>query len=96
MEDRYIFDKRVMKQLFKKYGLMALGIFPVLCVINYFLNQVLDFWVTVVVDITFILLAVFVIELIISAIKNKKEAEVRDDVIVIKKAQEIKDKRKKD
>lgn len=75
---------------------MALGIFPVLCVINYFLNQVLDFWVTVVVDITFILLAVFVIELIISAIKNKKEAEVRDDVIVIKKAQEIKDKRKKD
>ena len=44
MEDRYFFDKRVMKKLFKKYGLMALGIFPIICVANYFLNKVLDFF----------------------------------------------------
>lgn len=96
MEDRYFFDKRVMKKLFKKYGLMALGIFPIICVANYFLNKVLAFWVTVLVDITLVLLFVFAIEAIINAIKTKRENSVRDDDIVIKKAQEIKDKRKKD
>ncbi len=95
MEDRFFFDKRVMKQVFKKYGLMALGIAPVLIVANIFLNQVLDFWITVVVDVAITLLLVFIIESIINAIQNKKEA-VRDDDVVIKKAQEIKSKRKKD
>ena len=97
MEDRYFFDKRVMKKIFKKYGLMALGILPVLLIANYFLNKVLNFGLTVVVDIVLILVMVLVIEAVINAIKNKKEqSAVRDDDIVVKKAQEIKARRKKD
>lgn len=97
MEDRFIFDKRVMKRIFKKYGLMALGIFPVLCIINYFLNKVLSFWLTIAVDVAITLLIVFVVESIINAIQRRKEeSTVRDDDIVIKKAKEIKERRKKD
>lgn len=97
MEDRYFFDKRVMKQIFKKYGIMALCILPVLLVVNYFLNKVLSFWLTIVVDITIILLYVFLVEITINSIKQRREnkSTVRDDDIVIKKAQEIKAKREK-
>lgn len=96
MEERYFFDKRVMKRIFIKYGIMALCIFPVLAVTNYFLNKVLDFWVTVVVDITILLFYVFIVEVIINAIKKRKEnVKVCDDDIVIKKAQEIKSRREK-
>lgn len=91
MEDRYFFDKRVMKKLLIKYGIMFLCLFPVLIVVNYFLNQVLDFWVTIIIDVTLILLVVFVVELILNKIKQKKENEeqIKDDRI-IKKAEEIK------
>lgn len=97
MEDRYFFDKRVMKKVFKKYGLMALGILPVLLIANYFLNKVLNFGLTVLVDVALILVMVVIIEAVISAVKKRKEESVvRDDDIVIKKAQEIKARRKKD
>lgn len=91
MEDRYFFDKRVMKKLLIKYGIMFLCLFPVLIVVNYFLNQVLDFWVTIIIDVTLILLVVFVVELILNKIKQKKENEeqIKDDRI-IKRAEEIK------
>lgn len=97
MEDRYFFDKRVMKKILIKYGLMALGILPVLLIVNYFLNKVLSFGLTVLVDVALILVMVFAIEAVINAIKKRKEeSAVRDDDIVIKKAQEIKARRKKD
>lgn len=97
MEDRYFFDKRVMKKILIKYGLMALGILPVLLIVNYFLNKVLSFGLTVLVDVALILVMVLIIETIINAIKKRKEeSAVRDDDIVIKKAQEIKARRKKD
>ena len=96
MEDRYFFDKRVMKKILIKYGLMALGILPVLLIVNYFLNKVLSFGLTVLVDVALILVLVFAIEAVINAIKKRKEeSAVRDDDIVIKKAQEIKARRKK-
>lgn len=97
MEDRYFFDKRVMKKILIKYGLMALGILPVLLIVNYFLNKVLSFGLTVLVDVALILVMVLIIETIINTIKKRKEeSAVRDDDIVIKKAQEIKARRKKD
>ena len=68
-----------------------------LLIVNYFLNKVLSFGLTVLVDVALILVMVFAIEAVINAIKKRKEeSAVRDDDIVIKKAQEIKARRKKD
>lgn len=91
MEDRYFFDKRVMKKILIKYGIMFLCLFPVLIIVNYFLNKVLHYWVTIIIDITIVLFVVFSVELIISSIKKKKELSEND--LIIKKVKEIKAKR---
>ena len=88
MEDRYFFDKRVMKKILLKYGIMFLCVFPVLVLINYFLNKVVEYWVTIIIDVTFILLVLFVVQLIENKIKENKEN------IVVIKAKQIKEKRK--
>lgn len=40
MNDRYIFDKRVLKKHAKKYGLIFLAIFPILLLFNYAIRNV--------------------------------------------------------
>ena len=92
MEDRYFFDKRVMKQIFKKYGLIFLGLFPILIVVNHFLNPILKYWLVVLIDVTIALLGILIVQAIINHIKQKKEE--KEDFIVVK-AKEIKAKRNK-
>lgn len=92
MEDRYFFDKRVMKKILLKYGIMFLCVFPVLVLINYFLNKVVEYWVTIIIDVTFILLVLFAVQLIENKIKENKENK-EEDIVVIK-AKQIKEKRK--
>ncbi|MBQ2863972.1 MAG: hypothetical protein IJE91_00735 [Clostridia bacterium] len=93
MEERYFFDKRVMKKILIKYGSIFLCLVPILLVVNHFLNQHLKFWLTVLIDITIVLLALLVVELVINHIKRKKEEKENDFVVV--KAKEIKAKRNK-
>lgn len=91
MEERYVFDKRVMKKIFIKYGTMALIMFPILITVNYFLNKFLQFWLVVVIDCVLILAMGFLMYSIIEAVKRKKEESEKDFVVI--KAKEIKAKR---
>lgn len=93
MEERYFFDKRVMKKILIKYGIIFACLFPVLIVLNYFLNQVLNFWITVVIDCVVVLFVLFIIEAIINKIKEAKQARENDFVVI--KAKEIKARRNK-
>ena len=90
MDDRYFFDKRVMKKAFIKYGLIFLFTIPVILFFNYFLNQTLKFWLVVVIDTVFLLLVVFVVQLIINAIakhrlenpKQQKPKKDKNEIVV--------------
>lgn len=93
MDDKYFFDKRVMKKILIKYGTIFLCLVPVLLVVNHFLNQYLKFWLTVLIDVTIVLLTLWVVQLVINHIKRKKEEKENDFVVV--KAKEIKAKRNK-
>ena len=71
-----------MKQIFKKYGLIFLGLFPILVVVNYFLNQHLKYWLVVLIDVTIALLGILIVQSVINHIKQKKEE--KEDFIVVK------------
>ncbi len=92
MDDRYFFDKRIIKQKVKKYGLIFLCLFPILILINTLLKPHLTFWLIVLIDASVAFLGLLVVELIINHIKDKKEE--KQDFVVIK-AKEIKAKRNK-
>ena len=49
------------KKILIKYGIIFACLFPVLIVLNYFLNQVLNFWITVVIDCVVVLFVLFVL-----------------------------------
>ncbi len=72
--DHYIFDKRVMKKIFLKYGLMMLFLFPILILVNILLG-IEDSTTTILVDMMIGLVYVLVVEVVISKIKKRKEAK---------------------
>ncbi len=94
MDDRYFFDKRVMKKAFKKYGLIFLFAIPILVVVNYFLNKAIkNLWLVVLIDVVIVFAIILVFQLIINALsryeinhpkvekaKNKKKDE--DEIVV--------------
>lgn len=73
-KDRYIFDKRVMKKIFFKYGLIFLFAFPILIVINYYLNQIINnIWPVVLVDMVVVFAIILVVQIISNAVAKRKD-----------------------
>jgi len=86
--DHYIFDKRVMKKIFLKYGLMMLFLFPILILVNILLG-VEDSTTTILVDMVIGLVYVLVVEVVISKVKKRKDAKNEDSQPSKKQADEI-------
>lgn len=82
--DEYIFDKRKMKKLFTKYGLIFLSAFPLMLVINFLLMGQVSNTVKLLLLVLFGGIYVSVVELIIFNIKQNKIAKQEQDVVVVK------------
>ena len=82
--NEYIFDKRKLKKLFTKYGLIFLAAFPLLLVLNAVLFGVVpNTWrlvILVLVGVTFVLAC----ELAIHQFKKRKEEAHEQDIVTIK------------
>ena len=76
MNDRYLFDKRVMKKYLTKYGLMFLGIFVILIFVNGLLPSSIDGSAMIFIDVAAALILLLVIEVVIGKIKKKKMEKV--------------------
>lgn len=86
MDDRYFFDKRVMKKAFIKYGLIFLFAIPVLVVANYFLNQAIkNMWLVVLIDIVITFAILLIFQLIINAIKQYEINHPKQEKVKSKK-----------
>ena len=72
MNHNYIFDKRLIKKLFIKYGLIFLGLLPILILINFLLGSVGQ-GTLVFVDVAVGLIFILVVEIIISKIARNRE-----------------------
>ena len=70
--DRYLFDKRVVKKLLLKYGIMLLIALPFVILFNCLFYD-LKFWLSILVDFVIIGVVVLIGEIILVSIKNKKE-----------------------
>jgi len=71
MENKYFFDKRVMKGGFKKYGLMMLVCLPILILVNRLLGDISTGWV-IFIDVVLALFVIIVLDLIVSKINERK------------------------
>ena len=90
MDDRYFFDKRVMKKAFIKYGIIFLIALPILLFANYFLNDYLSFWLVVLIDAVIVLTIILIAQLIINAFVRYREEHPKKEKI--KKPKTIKTK----
>ena len=73
MDNRYIFDKRVMKKLLLKYGLILLSLFPILIFINWVFKFLASTIGYVLLDIAIGLIYIFLIEVMLDKIAKRKE-----------------------
>ena len=95
--DHYFFDKRIMKKIFLKYGLMILALFPILILINSIMG--LESGTMIVVDVAIGLVYILLVEVMLSKISKwkeskkdgKKEKNVEEIVI---EAETVEEKRK--
>lgn len=71
--DRYLFDKRVVKKILIKYGLMFLIALPFVILFNVLCSD-LAFWWSVLVDMGIIAFVVIIGEIVLLSIKNKRLA----------------------
>lgn len=85
MDNRYIFDKRVMKKLLLKYGLILLSLFPILILINWVFKFIASTIGYVLLDIAIGLIYIFLVEVMLDKIAKRKEE---------KKEQEVRQKKK--
>ena len=70
--DHYIFDKRIMKKFFLKYGLIMLGLFVILVVFNT-LCPIEDSTTAIIVDMSIGLGYVLLVEFVLSKIKQRRQ-----------------------
>jgi antibiotic biosynthesis monooxygenase (ABM) superfamily enzyme len=70
----YIFDKRIIKKLFKKYILIFAAIFPIVVAFNFLMPKTLSSTLRIVLDMLLICILLGAIEIIIRLINNKNEA----------------------
>ena len=82
--DRYVFDKRVIKKVIIKYGIIFLCCIPILLGLNY-VTRTLNFWVVVVIDAAVVLVIVFGVYLVEQLIKKRKQNKSKDVVVIKKK-----------
>lgn len=85
MNDRYLFDKRILKKRFKKYGLMFLLILPFIIAFNVLMNGLIDNGIIILLDIIIILMLILVCEIALKKIANRKLQKQQKDVVVVKK-----------
>lgn len=83
--DSYIFDKRKMKKMTIKYGLIAVGLFVTLLLVYYGLSfTTLSSGAVLVLLVVTGLMEYALIEWLIYAVKNRHEKEKNKDVVVVK------------
>ena len=81
----YIFDKRKLKKLFIKYGLIMLTLFPILIVVNILLSKFFESGILFF-DIMIGLVYIFAVEIILGKIKKRKEEKIERERIEEKRA----------
>jgi len=75
--NNYIFDKRVMKKYFIKYGIILACLFVVFILINNLFPADMQTGTVVLVDTAIGLILLLVIEVVLSKIKAKKEEQLK-------------------
>ena len=79
-ENRYMFDKRVVKTHIRKYGLIMLGCLPILIAINVLIGDMLQTWVVMIIDVVVALFIIFLIDMTINFIQNKRaKAKLKEE-----------------
>ncbi|MBE5735165.1 MAG: hypothetical protein E7361_01805 [Clostridiales bacterium] len=76
--DHYIFDKRVMKKLFLKYGIMLFVLFILLIFVNTLIG-IENSTAVIFIDMAIGLAYILVVEIVLSKIKQKKLEKSEED-----------------
>lgn len=84
-EERYFFDKRVVKKVLLKYGLIFLFCFPILILLNLWFNNFMPYFLVIIIDCAIVFSVVFVVNLIIDKIKLKKAEQKKIEELKLKK-----------
>ena len=83
--DSYFFDKRKMKKIAIKYGIMVLIMFPILLIVNYLLSLAISDDTLRVFTLAFIGAAILAImETILYLFRRQKAKKLEKDVVIIK------------
>lgn len=91
-DNRYIFDKRVMKKLLLKYGLILLTLLPILILVNWLCGFLVSTIGYVLLDVAIGLVYIFLVEVILDKIAKRKEAKEEEERKEAKKAKARKQK----
>lgn len=77
MRDSYYFDKRKMKRIFGKYGLIFLISFlPIILLNLYVLNSITDRWIVILIDSVILLIFVWIGNIIANRIFDKRDRRI--------------------
>ena len=76
--DHYVFDKRVMKKLFIKYGLFLLAMLPIFILVNILLSKSVSSSAFVFVDIAIGLICLLIMEIVISKVNKSREQKLQN------------------
>lgn len=74
-ENRYVFDKRVVKAHFKRYGLIMLCCLPVLVAINVLIGDRLRSFTVILIDVVVALAIIFIIDSVSNYLEAKKQSK---------------------
>lgn len=75
-QDKYFFDKRTMKRIFKKYGIILLICVPFLLTFNLLVGKYLNDFATIGIDILIGLIIIAVSEIVCARMKKNKEEKL--------------------
>ncbi len=92
--NRYILDKRDVKQYLKKYGLILLFSFPLLVVINFFLQDYMKNSVLIFLDIAIVFAVIVVVNLNVSKFTKKRNETATSGEVKVEKVASDKDTKK--
>ena len=92
--NNYVFDKRVMKKLIIKYGIIMLTLFPILIAINILLSKVFDSGI-IFFDIMLGLGYILLIEVILHKIEIRREEKLEEARAKVKREKKRKQQEEK-
>lgn len=79
-ENNYVFDKREIKPLIKKYGMLMLFLcLPVLVLINFLLANTVKGWLIILIDVVVALTIILISDIIIFKIASKKQERKKEE-----------------